>query len=313
MKAIKLDNGEARVAAQSSVGQQTRFAPLMRRVARSFVLYLLLLAASFVLILPILWLVSTSLKEAGRELSLPPRFIPRPAVWENYLEIFRIAPFGLFYRNSFVIAFFATAGSMLSCSLVGFAFARLRFRGSNFLFGLVLSTMMLPVIIQLIPQFLLFKELNWVNTFLPLIVPSWFAQGSYGHGAFYIFLMRQFFKTIPMEFDEAARVDGANAFQIYWRIILPLSIPALVTVGIFAFLATWSDFLYPLIFLSDREQYTVALGVRSFMTTGGGLAALQWRLLAGASTLSIIPPLTVLLVGQRYFVQAVTLSGLSGR
>ncbi|RLT34335.1 MAG: carbohydrate ABC transporter permease [Chloroflexi bacterium] len=287
--------------------------PSPRRYLHSLLLYALLLTASVVLILPLLWLVSTSLKEAGRELSLPPRFIPQPVVWGNYLELFRRAPFDIFFRNSFLITILSTLGSMLSCSLVGFGFARLRFRGRNWLFGLVLSTMMLPVIIQLIPQFLLFKQLGWLNTFLPLIVPSWFAQGSYGHGAFYIFLMRQFYKTIPLEFDEAARVDGANAFQIYWRVILPLTIPALVTVGIFAFLAAWSDFLYPLIFLSNKQQFTVALGVRSFMTTGGGQAALQWRLLAGASILSIIPSLIVLLMGQKYFVQGVALSGLSGR
>lgn len=283
------------------------------RYLRPLLLYALLMAAALVLILPLLWLVSTSLKEAGRELSLPPRFIPRPAVWGNYLELFRQAPFALFFHNSFFITILVTVGSMVSCSLVGFAFARLRFRGRDWLFGLLLSTMMLPVIIQLIPQFLLFKQLGWVNTFWPLIAPSWFAQGSYGHGAFYVFLMRQFFKTIPLEFDEAARVDGANAFQIYWVIILPLAIPALVTVGIFAFLAAWSDFLYPLIFLNDKDLYTVALGVRSFMTTGGGQAALQWRLLAGASILSIIPSLIVLLIGQKYFVQGVALSGLSGR
>ncbi len=172
---------------------------------------------------------------------------------------------------------------------------------------------MLPVIVQLNPRFVFYKQLNWVNTFCPLIIPSWFAQGSYGQGAFYIFLMRQFYKTIPIEFDEAAHVDAANAFQIYRHIILPLLIPALVAISVFAFLATWSNFLSPLILLSSKDTSTVALGIHSFMTTGGGTAAIPWRLLTGASTLSIISPLIVLLIGQKYFVQGVTLSGLSGR
>ena len=284
-----------------------------RHNLRTLWIYALLWAVSFVVMLPLLFLVSTSLKEAGRELSLPPGFIPERAVWNNYLLLFRQAPFGRWYLNSFFVTILSSVGSLVSCSLVGFAFARLRFRGRDALFALLLSTMMLPSIIQLIPQFLLFKQFGWLDSYFPLWVPSWFAQGSYGHGAFYVFLMRQFFKTIPIEFDEAARVEGANAFQIYWTIILPLAVPAFVTVGMFAFLASWSDFLYPLIYLNKREMFTIALGVRGFMVNGGGVAALQWNLIAGASVLSILPSLLVLLIGQKYFVQGAALTGLSGR
>ena len=288
---------------------------------RQVLLYLALFASTWVLILPLLWLVSTSLKPGGTELALPPNYFDFEPRWENYTKLMTggvgggglRGSFWIFFKNSFIITILATIGSVLSCSIVGFSFARIHFPGRDYLFTLLLSTMMLPVIIQIVPQFLMYKYFGWLETFLPLIIPSWFAQAQYGHGAFYIFLMRQFFKGIPMEFDEAARVDGANALQIYWFVIMPLATPALITVGVFAFLSNWSDFLYPLIFLSDKTMFTISLGIRQFMMTGGGNSSLIYTQLAGASVISIIPPLVVLLFFQRYFVKGTTLSGLAGR
>ncbi len=284
-------------------------------------LYLALFACTWVLILPILWLVSTSLKVGGTELALPPNFFDFEPQWSNYTTLLTggvgggglRGSFTVYFKNSFIITLLATLGSVLSCSLVGFGFARLSFPGRDALFALLLSTMMVPVVIQIVPQFLMYRYFGWLETYLPLVLPSWFGQAQYGHGAFYIFLMRQFFMGIPLEFDEAARVDGANVLQIYWLVIMPLAVPALITVGVFAFLSNWSDFLYPLIFLSDKSMFPVALGIRQFMMTGGGNSSLIYNQLAGASVLSILPPLVVLLVFQRYFVRGSTLSGLAGR
>jgi multiple sugar transport system permease protein len=286
---------------------------LLQGYLRSVILYVFLLSITAVLLFPLVWLISTSLKDIAKEFSLPLRIVPEPIMWSNYLEVFRRAPFALFFRNSIMVTTLAVTGSVLSCSLVGFSFARLRYPGRDVLFGLVLSTMMLPAVMQLIPQFLVFNRIGWVNTFLPLIIPSWFCQANYGQGAFYIFLMRQFFRTIPIEYDEAARVDGASTLQIFWHVVLPLAVPPLTTVAIFAFLSNWSDYLYPLVFLQKANLQTVALGIRAFQSSGGGLDMVPWRLMSAASFLALIPPVIVLLIGQRYFVRGVTLSGLTGR
>jgi ABC-type glycerol-3-phosphate transport system permease component len=283
----------------------------VRQIAGKTLLYVILVAGAVFLIAPLLWMISTSLKAPGKELTFPPQWIPNPTVWYNYLEIWSFKPFARYFYNSFVITFGATAGSMLVSSLVAFGFARMRFWGRDVLFAILLSTLMLPAVVTLLPTFILFKELRWLDTFLPLIVPSWLGQGAYGQGAFYIFLMRQFYLTIPYEFDEAARVDGANPIQIYWRIILPLSVPALVAVGIFSFLANWNDFLYPVVFLSSPQMLTVALGMRSMMQAAE--RGVPWGLLMVISFLTIIPPVVVLLVGQKYFIRGVVMSGLAGR
>lgn len=296
-----------------SIHRDTHQRKAAGQTMRSLALYALLLVMSVLLMFPVVWLISISLKGVAREFALPIQIIPDPIMWSNYGEVFQKAPFGLYFRNSFIITILASTGSMLSCSLIGFAFARLRFPGRGVLFMLVLSTMMLPAVIQLIPQFILFNRLGWVSTFLPLVIPSWLGQASYGHGAFYIFLMREFFRTIPIEFDEAARVDGASTLQIYWNVVLPLAIPAVATVGIFAFLANWGDYLYPLVFLQKQSTFTVALGIRAFYSSGGGMDMIPWRLMAASSFLALIPPVIVLLLGQRYFIKGVALSGLAGR
>lgn len=279
--------------------------------ARNLLGYGALIVCAVILLLPLWWMISTSLKETGRELSYPPQWIPNPAVWRNYIEIWDFIPYGVYFRNSMIVTVGATAGSMLCSALVAFGFARLRFPGRNILFMLVLSTLMLPAVVTLVPNFILFRQLGWIDTFLPLIIPSWLGQGAYGQGAFYIFLMRQFYMGIPREYDEAARVDGASALQIFWHILLPLSVPPLVVVGIFAFLANWNDFLYPLIFIQSPNKTVVAIGIRSMMDASE--RGIPWNLIMAGSFLMVLPCLIALLVGQKYFVKGIATSGLAGR
>ncbi|MBI2940336.1 MAG: carbohydrate ABC transporter permease [Chloroflexi bacterium] len=253
---------------------------------------------------PFAWMVSTALKETGREFTFPPEFLPNPVVWRNYPEALTLMPFPLFLGNTLTIAITAMAGVLLTSSMVAFGFARLHFPGRSFLFGLLLSTMMLPGIVTLIPQFILFKTLGWYDTFLPLIVPYWF-----GGGAVNVFLIRQFFMTIPLELDEAARIDGASNLTIYWRIMLPLSGPVLATVGVLGFLYMWNDFLHPLIYITSMEKRTLALGIVGFK----GLYSTMWNLMMAASSVMVIPVIILFFAAQRYFVRGVVLTGLAGR
>jgi multiple sugar transport system permease protein len=254
--------------------------------------------------LPLIWLFSTSLKMPGREFVLPPEWIPSPARWQNYSDAFTARPFAVYTRNTVIVLVGATAGTLLTASMAAYAFARLRFPGRSALFGLTLSTLMLPFIVTMVPTFILFKELDWINTFLPLIVPYWA-----GGGAFNIFLMRQFFMTIPYELEEAARIDGAGFFRTYWQITLPLSGPVLATVGVFAFIQHWNDFLAPLIYLSSHNLYTLALGVQTFRADFGN----QWNLLMAASAAMVVPVLLVYFFAQRYFLRGVVMTGMGGR
>jgi ABC-type glycerol-3-phosphate transport system permease component len=274
-----------------------------------FIAYAVLVLVTIVLLGPLVWMVLTSLKAPGDEFSLT--WLPNPVYWSNYVEVFTKRNYGMFFRNSLLTTVLATLGSVINASLVGYGFARLRFFGRDFLFYVLLSTLMLPAIATLIPTFILFQRIGWFNTFLPLIVPSWLGAGAYGGGAFYIFLMRQFYLTLPLDLDEAARVDGANTFQIYWHVLLPLTAPALAAVAVFAFIGNWSDFLYPLIFLNSQELWTIALALRSWMVPGEHGTA--WGALMTGSVLMVVPVALVLFVAQRQFVRGISMSGLSGR
>jgi multiple sugar transport system permease protein len=273
-----------------------------RRVLHT-ALYILFGLGSLMYLLPFVWLISTSLKIDGRELSMPPEWIPVPVAWENYYRALTVVPMLLFLRNTVIITVLATAGGLLTASLAGFGFARLRFPGRNLLFSLCLATLMLPGIVTLIPEFLLYKQLGWLNTFLPLIVP-W----TLGGHAFGIFLFRQYCMTIPMDFDEAARVDGAGAFRIWWSIILPLSKPVLATIAILAFIHHWNDFLRPLVFLLDKDLRTLAIGLRLFRSE----YLVQWNLMMAASALMLLPILVLFFSAQRYFVQGIVMTGVKG-
>ncbi len=266
--------------------------------------YLGLGAGALILCLPLLWLISTSLKERGHEFLVPPELVPHPILWQNYPEAMTALPFGLYFANTMIVVVMSEIGTLLTASMAAFAFARLRFPGRDFLFVLVLSSLMLPNVVTLIPKFVIFRILGWVNTLLPLWVPLWF-----GGGAFNIFLIRQYTMTLPLELDEAARIDGASNWQIYTRVILPLIGPALATVAIFTFIYSWNDFLEPLIYLHDETKRTLALGLLGFQD----LYSTEWNLMMAASAVLIIPVVVVFLFAQRYFIRGISLTGLAGR
>lgn len=266
--------------------------------------YLVLSFFALALALPLIWLISTSLKQGPQTFLMPPQWIPEPIVWQNYPDAFKAVPFQRYFWNTLTVVFWATTGTLFTASLTAFAFARLRFPGRGFLFGLVLSTIMLPSIVTLIPTFIVFRYLKWINTFLPLTVPYWL-----GGGAFNIFLFRQFFMTIPYELDEAARIDGASNFRIYWNVVLPLAKPVLATVAIFAFINHWNDFFLPLIYLQDTNKWTMAIGLQGFKD----LYSTSWNLMMAASTAMIIPLLLLFFFAQRYFISGIQMSGIAGR
>jgi len=280
---------------------------ILRRWASQFGVYLLLLILAAMFGLPFLWAVLTSFKTPAEIFIFPPKWLPARFQWSNYIEIWRQAPFANFLLNSFTVTSLSMIGQLLSASLVAYGFARFRFPGRDALFFVVLSTMMLPTQITLIPTFLLYKSLGWLDSFKPLIVPSYF-----GGGAFAVFLFRQFFLTIPKEFDEAARMDGANSLLIFFRILAPLSVPIFTTMAIFSFLWNWNSFLYPLIFLNTTEKFTLSLGLRYFqrVATAGGQAR-EHLLMAGAMVMTA-PCILLFIVLQRYFVRGIVMSGIKG-
>lgn len=270
------------------------------------IVWLILLTGAVVMMLPVAWLVSTSLKEPGQVFRFPPEWIPDPVRWRNYPDALTEMPFDRYVANTLFITISNMIGVLLSSSLAAYAFARLRFPCRDIVFWILLCTLMLPQAVILIPRYIEFRNLDWVDTWKPLIVPNFFGAGL--GGVFYIFLLRQFFRTIPRELSDAAKVDGASEFRIYWQIIMPLSRPAIAVVLIFTFLDNWNNYLEPLIFLSSPEKFTVALGLASFR----GLFSTQWHLLMAASTVMIIPVVALFFLLQRYFVRGVVLTGLKG-
>lgn len=266
------------------------------------VLWILLLAGSIVFMIPLYVMLAMSLKTSGEVATTNAWAWPKEVTWENFQLVLTNpnAPFVLFFKNTVVIAVASTIGVLLSSSLVAYAFARLKFRGRDRLFVLLLSTMMLPGIVTMIPTYVLFKYLHWVDTFYPMIVPAYF-----GGGAFNIFLLRQFFMGIPRELDEAAILDGANQSTIFWRVIIPNSGAALATVGIFTFIYNWKEFMMPLLYLNDPEKQTLELGLRTYQS----LNQEKWELLMAGSVLVMLPLLVIFLLGQRYFVKGIVMTG----
>jgi len=273
------------------------------RVSR-VAIYTLLILGAFMALFPLYWMLSTSLKLLPETRAYPPIFFPLPH-WENYPQALTFQPFARYFANSFLIAGAVVVADLVSCSFVAYGFARLRFPGRDFLFMVLISTMMIPFIVRLVPLFLLFQQLKWINTYLPLIVPALFGT------PFFIFLLRQFFLSIPGELAEAARIDGANEFRIWWQIYLPLSGPALAVVAIFAFQQSWNDFLAPLIFINDTDKFTAALGL-AHMLSQSGASTEYWNLLMAAATMTVLPVVVLFVTMQRYFVRGVALSGIKG-
>ncbi len=272
------------------------------KVARELLAHLALLPIAAIFILPFLWMLSTSLKTDQQLYAYPPIWVPNPFNWANYPNAVTYISFFLYLRNTLIIAVLSTIGALLSCSMVAYSLSRIPWAGRHILFIATVATLMIPFQVTLIPLFLVFRNLGWVGDFRPLIVPHFFG------GALYIFLLRQFFMTIPMELSEAARIDGASEFRIYWAIILPLAKAALATVAIFEFIARWRDYLGPLIYLSDQKLYTLSLGLQQYSSQYGR----EWGLLMAASVLITLPIILLFFFLQKTFVQGVALTGIKG-
>ncbi|HEY3079756.1 MAG TPA: carbohydrate ABC transporter permease [Chloroflexota bacterium] len=279
---------------------------LRRRVGRA-ALYAAVVWLALVFGIPLFWTVSSSLKHVSELMVFPPQFLPAAPRFENYPRAWNFVPFGAFYTNTATVAVLGTLGAVLSACLVAYGFARGNFPGRNFLFYVVLTTLMLPSEVTIIPKFLLFKQIGWLDTLNPLIVPDWF-----GGGAFNIFLLRQFFMTIPRTFDEAAKVDGAGSFRILWAILLPLCGPALITVAILTFLNHWNDFFEPLIYLHSPQNLTLSLGLRHFLISPSDGGEPKDHLLMAAVLMAAFPCIVLFFVAQRYFVRGIVMSGIKG-
>ena len=265
------------------------------------IVFVILVLAGVCFLAPFAWMLSTSLKPLNETMSLPPRWLPSHIQWHNYPDA--IAAMGYFWRytwNTLFLCFMTVLGTVTSSALAAYGFSRIDWKGRDKVFLILLATMMIPFPVIMVPIYSLFKTLGWIGTTRPLWVPSLFA------GAFNVFLLRQFFMTLPRDMSEAARIDGCNEFQIFLRIILPLSKPALLVVAIFQFMATWNDFLGPLIFLAEQKDFTLALGLQSFQSQQGGTS---WHLLMAASTLVVLPVVVLFFFTQRSFVEGVATTG----
>ena len=271
-----------------------------RRVQRG-ILYVVLVLGAAACLLPIFWLVRSSLMTLGEVFKFPPLFWASRTRWDNFAGAMSTSPFLLYFRNTLIVVIPTVLATLVTSSLSAYGFARFRFPGRGFWFAMVLGAIILPPAVVLIPQFIMWTRVHLVNTFYPLIVPFWF-----GGGAFNVFLLRQFFMTVPRDFDDAARMDGARYFRIYWQILVPFIQPALVAVGLFQFFFQWNDFFGPLIYLSSPSTYTLAVGLAHFI----GSYSTQWNVLMAAAVIVIIPPIIVFFIGQRYFVEGVTLTGI---
>lgn len=274
-----------------------------RRIAADTFDYIVLTFLSMIILVPVFWMLSTSLKSDSEVFLFPPVWIPNPPHWNNFARAFAFLPFARYFLNTSIITGLAIVGQFLSSPLAAYAFARLRARGRDILFTLVLSTMMLPTQVTMIPQFIVFQKLGWVDTFAPLIVPNFFGS------AYFIFLLRQFFLTISPELSDAAKIDGCGYFGIFARIFLPLSKPALATMAIFTFMWNWNSFMGPLIYLSSGDKWTLTLGLSRFTGMYGMTA---WNLLMAASLVSVLPCIVLFFFAQRYFIQGIVITGVKG-
>lgn len=289
-------------------GQARTVQPALRRT-RSWhqlgqvLAYSALTIASVAFVLPIIWMLSTSLKPLSQLNQWPPALLPSPVVWANYPDALTFLPFGRYFLNTTIIAALSIVGTLLSCTIVAYGFARIQFPGREALFFILISTIMLPETVRLIPTFLLYNRIGWLNTYLPLVVPAFLAN------PFYVFLLRQFFRSIPEELADAARIDGCGEVGILGRIFVPLSGPALAVITIFTFQTAWNDFMGPLIYLNNASMRTLSLGLYYFLSFEG---VTKWNQMMAAATIMVLPILLIFAFFQRYFIQGVTLTGIKG-
>ena len=267
-----------------------------------FATYCALFIFSAVFFLPFVWLVSTSVKPDSQIMVMPPRWIPDPFQWSNYSKGLTFVPFPRFLLNTLIICTANVIGVLVSCPLVAYGLSMINWKGRDALFIIILSTMILPYQVVMVPLFTIFTHLGWIDTFLPLTVPAFLGN------AFFVFLMRQFFMTIPKDLTEAAKIDGCSEFQTYRRIVLPLAKPVLATVALFTFMSSWNDFLGPLIYLFDQSKYTVSLGLAMFSSQYGS----YWGMLMAVSAVVTMPIIVLFFFTQRTFIQGITLTGIKG-
>jgi ABC-type glycerol-3-phosphate transport system permease component len=292
------------VTETTSTTQAVRKGLLGSHVFSRLPLYLIIVLLSLSFVMPLIWMISTSLKTDPQVYQVPPIWIPNPTRLQNYLDVLTRRPFGLWFANTLRYCLLSTLGVVVSSALVAYSFARLRWWGRNVLFFLCIATMMVPFQVQMIPLYIIFRQLGWVNSYLPLIVPTYFGN------AYFIFLLRQFFLTIPQELSDAARVDGSSDLGILWRIILPLAKPALAVVALFQFMDAWNDYLGPLIYLNQETLFPLSLGLQSLRSSFA--EALQWPYLMAASTLIVAPIILIFFITQRSFVEGIALTGVKG-
>jgi ABC-type glycerol-3-phosphate transport system permease component len=287
----------------SSRTVSTPYGKKVKQALGKVVIFIIVLTGALAFVLPFIWMLSSSLKAESKLFTIPPQWIPSPVKWDNFIKSLTVLPFQVYYRNTAIITVSTIIGDVFTAALVAYGFARFRFRGRNVLFILVLSTIMLPPQVTIIPRFILFRWLKWIDTFVPIILPAYL-----GGSAFYIFLLRQFFLTIPRELDDAAKIDGLGPLRIFTMIILPMSKPALAIIAIFSFLFNWNDFWHPLVFLSSEEHYTVALGLYSLQ----GHFFSTVSLLMAAAVMAMLPCLVLFFLAQKYFIQGVVITGVKG-
>ena len=271
-------------------------------VTRAVVTYVLLIAGGVILLIPFVWLVSTSLKPPTEVYAFPIVWIPHPAMWDNYVQVFQQSPFARYLLNTAIITSIGVIASLTGSSIAAYAFARMEFRGKRVMFAVMLATLMVPIWTVLIPTYIFFEKIGWLNTYLPILVPAFFAT------PFNTFLMRQFFLTIPLELEESARVDGASRWYTFVRIILPLARPALLIISIFAFFYYWNEFLLPLLYIQSQDLLPVSVGVSNFVAS----QQVNFPLEMAASAIAIAPPLILFFVFQRWFIQGIVVSGVKG-
>jgi multiple sugar transport system permease protein len=274
----------------------------LSRIVQAVAVYGILTSLSVIVLVPVAWMLSTALKPQSQIFAFPPVYIPHPLLWSNFVDALTAEPFDLYARNTFLLVIVNVIGQLLSCTLIAYGFARLRFPGRNVLFMVMLATLLIPPQVTMIPLFILFRTLGWVDTYLPLTVPAFFGN------PFYVFLLRQYMLTLPYELDEAARIDGCNTWQILYKILVPLCWPPLTIVVVFTFTDVYNDFLNPLIYLSDPSKFTLAIGLANFV----GHYSSNWNYLMAASLVFLVPLLITYYFAQRHLIGGVASFGLKG-
>ena len=275
---------------------------MWRGGARNVVAHILLIALSIAFVFPFIWMLATSLKTMANAASLNLSIIPDPVVWENYIEIFTTATFGRYIANTVFLSILAMVGQVFSSSVVAYSLSHIRWWGRRIIFMIVIATMLIPYQVTMVPVYIIFRNLGMLGSYWPLIIPNFTA------GAFYVFLMRQFFMTIPNSLVDASKIDGASHFTIYSKIMVPLTKPALTTIAVFSFINCWSDFIGPLIYISDTKMYTISLGLQSFI----GKYSIKWNLIMAASAVTVVPMIVLFFVAQKQFIEGITTTGIKG-